>query len=130
MNRRTVVLLAALVGGLAWIARWAIDPFDGSGTLLAALGWVGTVFLAIAVGGLGVGLVSRSAPWLQAIVAVALPLLVGSVLDLVSGERHGLLVDAIAGAVVIVVAGLSVRRHRPTEPEPPAPGKRAGAHAR
>ena len=126
MNRHTVVLLTALVGGLSWIGRWAADAAGVTGGLLDVLRWVGLVLLAVAVAGLGAGLVSRSAVWLQAIVAVAFPLLVWSVVEVFSDSFDAIAVDGVAGLLVILAAVLAWRRHAPD----PAPPRRAGAHAR
>ena len=126
MNRRTVVLLTGLVGGLSWIGRWIADASGATGGLPDLLKWVGLVLLAVAVAGLGAGLVSRSALWLQGIVGVAFPLLVWSVIEVLSDSIDEVAVDAVAGVLVIAAAVAVWRRHAPD----PAPSRRAGAHAR
>jgi ammonia channel protein AmtB len=123
MNRRTVVLLAALVGGLSWVGRWLAG---GTGVLPDLLEWVGLVLLAVAVAGLGAGLVSSSALWLQGIVGVAFPLLVWSVIEVLSDSSDGVAVHGVAGVLAILAAVLAWRRQAPD----PAPPRRAGAHAR
>ncbi|HET7431138.1 MAG TPA: hypothetical protein VFJ89_06495 [Nocardioides sp.] len=128
MNRRAVVLLTAVLGGLAWVLRWVLADRGAAESADTALFWAGLVLLAVAVAGLGAGLVSSSATWLQAIVAVAFPLLVWSVIEVLKDSYDEDAVDAVA-AVVVVVLALLVARRRGTG-RPPSPRPRSGAHAR
>ncbi len=101
--------LAGVLGGLCLLVR--------AGAGVDALRWPGLVLLALALAGLGAGLVGRGATWLRVIVAVALPVLVWSVVEVFHGEGEGRVVDAVAGVVVaaVCVAGL-VRARRTHEP--------------
>ena len=67
--------------------------------LLDVLQWVGLVLLAVALAGLGAGLVGRSEVWLQAIVAVAFPLLVWSVLEVLHPAGDPEVIDGVFGVV-------------------------------
>lgn len=102
--------LAGLVGGLAWIAAWALDRFAGSG-MADVLGWVGLVLvlLAAAVGGLA--LVPTAPAWLRAVAALGAAVLVWAVVataqESVGSSR---VVDLLAGVVAVVVAGTALGR--------------------
>jgi drug/metabolite transporter (DMT)-like permease len=125
---RAAAALAGLLGGLCWVAAYVVDTYADDGPIEPAqLTWTGVALLAIAVLGAGAGLVSRSATWLRFLVAVCFLALVGSVLQLVRDAADPLVVDAVAGAVAVVVSIAALLRR-------PAPGARAsasrGAHAR
>ncbi|GAA2137528.1 hypothetical protein GCM10009844_04660 [Nocardioides koreensis] len=128
MDLHTLARLAGLVGGLCWVARFVMD-LGGSGTGVVADGLyvVGAVLLAGALVAAGAGLVSTSAIWLRAIVAVAFPLLVWSVLEVLHEGGNPRAVDGAFGAVVAVVAAVQLTRSRPKRERPT---RRAGAHAR
>lgn len=100
--------VAGVLGGLCLLVRAAAGA--------DALRWPGLVLLGLALAGLGAGLVSRSAAWLQAIVAVAFPVLVWSVVEVVGGEGDGRVVDAVAGVVVAVVCVAALLRSRQARP--------------
>ncbi|MBB6628566.1 hypothetical protein H5V45_14670 [Nocardioides sp. KIGAM211] len=127
MDLHTVARGSGLLGGLCWVVRLVLD-LAGSGTGGAADGlyWVGLVLLAVGLAGMGAGLVSTSATWLQAIVAVAFPLLVWSVLEVLHPAGNPRVIDGVLG---LVVAGAAVQRllrdRRRREAR-----RRAGAHAR
>lgn len=106
--------VAGVLGGLCWLVRAAAGVDE--------LRWPGLVLLALALAALGAGLVSSSATWLRAIVAVAFPVLVWSVVEVVGGEDDGRVVDAVAGVVVALVCVLGLVRSR-AERHP------AGAHS-
>jgi hypothetical protein len=117
MNLRTLACLAALAGGLVWVAR----AFQGDD--LPGVYWVGSGLLAVALVAAGTLLVKKGTWWLRAIVAVAFPLLVWSVYAVVRPAGDPLAVDGVAGGLAIVVAGLVVARA-------PRSTARAGSHAR
>ncbi|WP_309649314.1 hypothetical protein [Nocardioides sp.] len=96
--------VAGVLGGLCLLVRAAAG--------VDALRWPGLVLLALALAALGAGLVSTSATWLRAIVAVALPVLVWSVVEVVGGEGDGRVVDAVAGVVVALVCVRALVRSR------------------
>ncbi|MCW2845094.1 MAG: hypothetical protein JWN22_3010 [Nocardioides sp.] len=128
MDLHTLARGSGLVGGLCWLARFVLDR-NGSGAAGAvdALHWAGLVLLAVALVAAGAGLVSSSATWLRAIVGVALPLLVWSVLGVVHPAGDAETIDGLfgLGMAVLSVAGLvrgrSRRGHR---------SRSVGAHAR
>ncbi len=128
MDLHTLARLAGLVGGLCWVVRFVMD-LGGHGTGIAADGLyaIGVLLLAVALVAAGAGLVSTSATWLRVIVAIAFPLLVGSVLEVLHGGGHSRTIDGIFGLVVAVVAAVQLSRGRPKRARA---GRHAGAHAR
>ena len=127
-----VARIAGLLGGLLWVVRFVAD--------LDALHWPGLVLLAVAGAGAGAGLVSSSATWLQIIVAVALPVLAWSVLEVLHDAGDPAALDAIAGGAVVLVClvGLVGSRRGGEPPEtaqgrtphkPGKPGRHSGSHS-
>jgi hypothetical protein len=119
MNLRLIALVAAVLGGLLWIVRWLTD---GS-ALSDGLYWAGLVAVAVALAGAGAGLVRSSALPLRALVAVALPLLVWSVVAVLRPAGPAA-VDGLLGLVAVAVGGVGRARSRPRGAR-----RRAGAHA-
>lgn len=128
--------VAALLGGLVWIARWLADAALTDGTS-GLLHWVGTGLFALALAVAGASLVSSSAPPLRALVAVAFPLLMWSVVEFVRPADDALFLGLL-GALGASVAVVGLARSRPEKREkrqkrqkrqrrPPA--RRAGSHA-
>lgn len=101
--------LAGLIGGLAWIAAWALDRFAGSG-VADVLGWLGLVLvlLAAAVGGLA--LVPTAPAWLRAVAALGAAVLVWAVVATAQESVGSRVVDLLAGVVAVVVAGTALGR--------------------
>lgn len=128
MDLHTLARTAGLVGGLCWLAGLVLElAASGAGAADAILHWAGLVLLAVALVAAGVGLVSSSAPWLRAIVAVAFPLLVWSVLEVLHPTGNPRVVDGIFGSAMSVVALVQlVRGHRRSA----AHSRSVGAHAR
>lgn len=93
---------AGLLGGTFWVVRY----FSGFG----ALEWVGLVLLAVAMAGFGAALVSSSAVWLRVIVALALPLLVWSVVAVFHESGDDALIDAVFGGAVAVACAVALVR--------------------
>lgn len=119
-NLRLLACVAALLGGLLWVVRW----LTAESAFSTGLSWGGMVFLTVALVAAGAGLVSSSAPPLRALVAVALPLLVWSVVSVVRpGDPP--LVDGLLGIVALVLGGFCLTRVE--RPRPAA--RRAGSHA-
>ncbi|MCD4526535.1 hypothetical protein [Nocardioides sp. cx-173] len=114
MHLMLVARVAGVLGGLAWVVRHVAD--------VEALRWPGLILLAVALAAYGAGLVSRSATWLRAIVALCLPLLVWSVVEVAHGSGDDSLVDAVTGAAVALVSLAGMVRAR-------AARQPAGAHA-
>ena len=130
MLLRTVAVATALLGGLCWVVRMvlALSGTD-DGALYAVLTWGGLVLLAVATAGFGAGLVSSSATWLRAIVAVAVPLLVWSVLEVLHPAADPPVVDGVFALLVLAVAGAGAARLR-SERAASASRRTHGAHAR
>ncbi|MCW2792018.1 MAG: hypothetical protein JWO76_1116 [Nocardioides sp.] len=128
MDLHTLARGSGLVGGLCWLARLVLD-LNGSGTpgALDALHWAGLALLALALVASGAGLVSSSATWLRAIVGVAFPLLVWSVLEVIHPAGDPETIDGVFGLVMALlsVAGLMRGRSRSEQRS-----RSAGAHAR
>ena len=119
---RTIACAAGILGGACWLVR----PFvDGGGA--DGLWYAGIALLAVATLIAGLRLVPRSPAWLQVIVAVGSLGLAGSVLATVRAEGDADVVDAIAGALALVVAVVMlVRGSGGREREP----RHHGAHSR
>ncbi|WP_395657352.1 hypothetical protein [Nocardioides sp.] len=128
---RLAVAIAAVVGGLCWIvAAW-----------VGVLFWVGAVLLTVAVLAAGAALVSRTATWLRAVVAVCFLALVASVLGVLRDNVDHAVLLVAAGLVAVAVGAPAVVRTRRAEGEAggsrrPERGQRAqrgprapGAHA-
>jgi hypothetical protein len=95
MSLRVPAALAGVLGGACWLVRGFADS--------EALRWAGLVLLALALAGAGAGLVK--ALWLRVIVAIAFPVLVWSVLEVVhEGASDAATVDAVAGAAVALIS--------------------------
>ena len=128
MDLHTLARLAGLVGGFCWVARFVMDlGGNGTGVVADGLYVLGLVLLAGALVAAGAGLVSTSTTWLRAIVAVAFPMLVWSVLEVLHEGGNPRAIDGVFGAVVAVVAAVQLTRSRPKRVRPT---RRAGAHAR
>lgn len=132
MSLRVLAAVVGVLGGGCWVARWiAGDPAWGD-----AAHWAGLGLLAVALAVVGAGLVSRSALWLRAIVAVAFPVLVWSVYTVVRGSGDGVGLDGALGAVAmlwsVVVLALTLRgRSEAPDAAPDRPARRKpGSHAR
>lgn len=120
--------LTGLVGGLLWLLRLVLDLAGtqaGEGVLRPA----GFVLLGLALAAAGALLVSSSAAWLRVIVAVAFPLLVWSVLEVIAPATDAVLVHGITGVVAIALALRGARRTR-SAPARSRRARHAGAHAR
>jgi len=144
MDPYTLARLAGLVGGLCWVARMVLG---GEGAVGGGLYLLGALLVAVALVAAGAGLVSTSATWLRAIVCVAFPLLVWSVLEVLHQNGSATTIDGVVGLVVAVVAATQLARSRSKPPKPPtssrsaksrggerrasrSAGRSAGSHAR
>jgi len=144
MDPYTLARLAGLVGGLCWVARMVLG---GEGAVGGGLYLLGALLVAVALVAAGAGLVSTSATWLRAIVGVAFPLLVWSVLEVLHQNGSATTIDGVVGLVVAVVAATQLARSRSKPPKPPtssqpaksrggerrasrSAGRSAGSHAR
>lgn len=127
MGLRILAAVAGLLGGLCWAARWAADLASGESAWSEQAHLAGLVLLGLALAGVGAGLVSRSAPWLRVLVAIAFPALVWSVYSVVKGDGTSVVLDGVIGACASVMSAVTLvvsRRRTRT-----ARG-RAGSHSR
>ncbi|NHC24272.1 hypothetical protein G6553_13960 [Nocardioides sp. IC4_145] len=97
---------AGALGGLVWLVRWPL----GNGAAADTAYWFGLVALAVSLAAYGAALVKVG--WLQVVVALALPVLVWSVLEVLRGDGDGLAVDGVVGLVLLVVAVTGLARPR------------------
>lgn len=125
MNLRTVPVVAGVVGGVCWLVRLVLDVAGVEGVVVDVLQWAGLVLVGIALAGMGAGLVGKSELWLRAIVAVAFPLLVWSVLEVLHPAGNPAVIDGVLGVVVAAICGRRLLERREREAKRPH-----GAHAR
>jgi hypothetical protein len=129
MDLTHLARLAGLLGGLCWLVRLLLDlAGHGTGGLADLLHWVGLLLVAVALVGMGAALVSTSGTWLRAVVGVAFPLLVWSVLEVLHEAGNPRVIDGVVGLAVAVASGVALTRDRPKK-EPPR-RRSTGAHAR
>ena len=127
MNLRAVGPVTGLVGGLCWIARWGADLAGSSPSSGTTTRWVGLVLLLVALAAAGTGLVGRGVTWLRVLVAVALPLLVWSVYEVVRGDGGGVALDGLLGVVALTCSVVALLSRSPAAPT--ARAGRSGSHA-
>ena len=130
MDLRTIARLSGLLGGLTWVVRWVLD-LTGAGdeAMLDAFYWGGLALLGVAMAGYGAGLVSRSAVWLRAIVAVAFPLLVWSVIEVLHDAGNPEAIDGVVGVALLALSGLGLARGGGPDADD-QPRRTHGAHSR
>ena len=129
MSLRVLSLIAGLLGGACWVARWAADLAGSTPSWSDTIYWVGLGLLGVALACAGGALVSRSAVWLRVIVAVAFPLLVWSVYAVVKGDSDAVTLDGVLGAVAIV-ASVALYAFTGKNHDEPVERRRPGTHAR
>ena len=126
MDLRAIARWAGLVGGLLWLLRFVLDLVGSDDSMvLDLLYWAGGLLLAAALVSMGAGLVREV--WLQAIVGIAFPLLVWSVLEVLHPAGNAVAIDGIFGLLASGVAVFAIAKARP---ERPPRARHAGAHAR
>ena len=129
MNLRVLALVAGLLGGACWVARWGADLAGSAPAWSEQSYWIGFGLLGLALACAGGGLVSRSAIWLRLIVAAAFPLLVWSVYAVMKGDEDAITLDGVLGAVAIV-GSLALYALTGRNAAVPEPRRRPGTHAR
>ena len=129
MNLRVLAAVAGALGGACWVARWVADLAGDVPGWAGGAHWAGLGLLGVALAGVGAGLVSRSALWLRAIVAVAFPLLVWSVYQVVKGTGDDLRLDGILGVVAILGSVAMLLRARGQRPADEKPRRSHGSHS-
>lgn len=130
---RTTACLSGLLGGLAWLVAAVLDRAGVDAGTTGAM-WIGGLLLAVATLATGACVVSRSAAWLRAVVALCTLALAASVLELLRGAGDPRTVDAVVGVVVAIAAVVVLRRPGAAVETPVStpPGRRRarGTHAR
>jgi len=114
MGMRSVATAFALVGGLCWVVRVFAEH--------EVLEWAGFILLGVAAAAAGAALVSSSALPLRIFVAIAFPLLVWSVLELLRDAGVDRSIDGLFGAAAVVTAVVAFVRR-------PVRGSHSGSHA-
>lgn len=149
MDPRRIASTAAVIGGGGWLLKVFLIWGNGGETTgsepigyLSLIGWLG---FAMACAAAGYTLVERAPVWLRGVVALATPLLVLMVWELVdqfilsvypgTSWLRDEMSAIIAGSVAVLMGLWGFGRHRPyeyddeyyEEEEPPAParGRRA-----
>lgn len=124
-----LIRVAGVLGGLAWPARAVVDRHGGSDAVVNTLHWGGVALIAVALVGIGAGLVS-GLPALRVLVAVCLAALVWSVLVVARGQWDEDWVDGTFGVLLVVfcVVGL-VRAARRRDPARATRARGTGTHA-
>ena len=125
MNLRALARVAGLLGGACWVARMVLDRGGSEGAMVDALYWAGLALLFVALVGFGTTLVSKGAVWLQAIVGIAFPLLVWSVVEVLRPAGDPVVLDAVVGILIAGVSLLALGRSRGGDERPPR--RHAGA---
>src|SRR5688572_31052596 len=97
MNLRALARVSGLLGGVCWVARMLLDRGGSEGGMVDALYWAGLVLLFVALVGFDTTLVNKGAVWLQAIVGIAFPVLVWSVVEVLHGAGDPVVIDAVVG---------------------------------
>ena len=129
MNLRVLAAAAGVLGGACWVVRWIADVVGDAPGWADGAHWAGLGLLGIALAGVGAGLVSSSATWLRAIVAVAFPLLVWSVYQVVKGTGDDLRLDGIIGLVATLGSAVMLVRARGERRGDEQPRRRHGSHS-
>jgi uncharacterized membrane protein AbrB (regulator of aidB expression) len=126
----TLVRLAGIAGGLCWVARAVLDTGDGPAGVIDALHYGGLALLAIALLGIGAGLVSVMLA-LRVLVAVCLLALAWAVVSFVHTQYSDRVADGVLGGLMVVycATGLMVRRNEDHGDEPPPKRRSRGSHA-
>jgi hypothetical protein len=144
MDPRRIASIAAVVGGVGWLMKvlliWGNGGVSADTGPVPLMHLIGLVMLALALAAAGYTLVERAPVWLRGVVAIATPLLVLMLWQLLdqgvkavypgdSWLRNEVSV-LVAAAVAIAMGSWESRRYRSAveaAPPPPAPvrGRRA-----
>lgn len=119
MTPSKIASVAALVGGLGWLAKvtlvWTNGGTNTESGAVGVMFFVGLAGVLVALAAGGYALVATAPIWLRAVVSVALPLLVLMVWQLLDGVVKALYTEnswlrgelnILLAAVVAVVLGL------------------------
>lgn len=130
MSVSRIGALAALLGGLAWLAAAGLSWGDDELNQPLYLG--GLVLMVVAFVALGYALVATAPVWLRGVVSIATPLL-GLMVWLILRDSlpSEYVAAAVGGVLLLVGGGIALGRGRAEapsanhRPDPPAKGRRA-----
>jgi hypothetical protein len=124
MNVARAAAVAAVLGGLVWIAAAVVDWGQDVNPVVST---VGLVWFLLALAGVGYSLVDRAPVWLRAVVSVATPLLgFGVWFTLVDAFTDSALPVLLSGLVMLAAGGVTLLRGREAQPvDAPVHGRRA-----
>jgi hypothetical protein len=100
MPLHLLAAVAAVVGGLVWMARWLAEG-------PVVMHWIGLGFLGVALAAVGSGLVSSVAA-LRVVAGLGLALLVLSLVELVRPASDAALFDGVLGIVAVVAGAIAL----------------------
>jgi len=126
----TLARVAGVLGGLCWFGRAVLDDGSGPTPVIDALYWGGLALIALALLGIGAGLVT-GLPALRVVVAVCLVLLSWAVLEFLRSQYADRWVDGILGLLLALycLGGLLRRRRRGADRAAREPRRPSGSHA-
>lgn len=99
MPLRSLAAVAAVVGGLVWVARWLADG-------PVVLHWIGLGCVGVALAVAGSGLVSSGVVALRVVAALGTALLALSLVELVRPASDASLFDGLLGVVALIAGGV------------------------
>jgi hypothetical protein len=127
MDPRRIASIAAVMGGIGWLAKVGLIWLDGGETdsgLVTILDVAGWALFAVALAAAGYTLVERAPVWLRAVVAVMVWMLLDQGIKAVYPGESWLRDEVSVLVAALIAIGLGFwgfGRHRP---EPPASGRR------
>lgn len=142
MDPRRIASVAAVLGGLVWLVRVGLIGAGAAPDVADVLLVVGLALLVVALAAAGYTLVETAPVWLRAVVALATPLLVLMIWQLLDQAIKGVwdgdswlreeAARLVAAVIALVVGVWGFGRRRPareTDAEPPAPPPVRGRRA-
>jgi hypothetical protein len=127
VSTHSLIRVAGIVGGLCWLAQAAVNQYDAAGAVANAMYYGGGLLIAVALVGLGGGLVS-AAPWLKLVVGLCVPVLVLAVLAVLHDQTSDNLVDGGFGLGLALICAASLLGGPDKDED--VPGSARGAHAK
>ena len=107
MSTRTLIRVAAVVGGLCLLAQAAVNQYDAAEAAVNALYWGGIALVLVALVGLGAELVSGALA-LKLLVGACFPLLVWAVISVLHKQTSDNLVDGGFGLGLALICSASL----------------------
>ena len=123
MNVTRAAAIAAVLGGLVWVAAAVVD---WGGDVNPVVYGVGVVWVLLALAGVGYHLVDTAPLWLRGVVCLATPLLgFGVWFTITELFAADYLVVLVGGLALLGSGGAVLARTRPEPAEAPVHGRRA-----